>query len=508
MNEYLVTELLRQRNPHERNHEAESREYQTLIRQMADDTVPLLPALAQMAVRLCDARSSAFCLLESAVEMEQQQFASGGATSVDPAPASEFLGNHFNVQWRQVDQTSPQLYRLPPGLGETCENLTREPIELLVIPLRIEGEFIGLIWVAKLKHDRQFDSTDLQIMRDLATCGEKLLQSISQKQVPFPIWLTAPDAEVCKDVDLTELAHELRHPLASLRDAVEILRVKSPQMKECEAAKSVIHLQLSRLTHLIDDLLEISRLYLSKRAIRQEGILLSNLLYRSIEAALAHELRQPLTPLQNAIDVLRNHSPPLWECDWAHDVVERQMRHLHQLIDDLLDISRILLNKLVLRKKPVSLSSILNHAIEAIRPSIEINQHDLIIRRGDIPLSVEADPSRLGQIFLRLLNYAAKSMRPGGQVVLTAGREGRYAVVTIRDTGIGLAAAVFSRKFVYYTQVGASPQQAEGGLGVGLALVRQLVGLHGGTVHAQSEGIGQGSEFIVRLPLDDSVPHH
>lgn len=502
VNEYLVTNLLNQRRPHERDHESESREYQTFIRQTADDTVPLLPALAQMAVRLCDARSAAFCLLESAVEKGEPQFFCGAATGDNPSKSGDFLGNHFNFAWQHVDHESPQLYRLPPGQFEKCENLTSAPIELLVIPLRIENQFVGLIWVAKEQTDRHFDSTDLRVMNEWSICAENTLRSIDRKRANFQFYRTIQEAETRKDVYLTGLAHELRHPLAPLRNAVEVLHAYTPPIRECDRAKTVIEMQLGQLTHLIDDLLEISRLFLNKLELRKERASLSNLLYRSIEAALTHEIRHPLTPLQNAVQILRYNCPPLWECNWANGVIDRQLKQLNQLIDDLLDISRIFLNELELRKERVLLSSIVNSAIEASRPSIELHQHELIVLRGDDPLQLEADPSRLGQIFFSLLTNAANYTNPGGRVWLTTGRDGAHAVVTIKDTGMGIAAAMFSRKFAYYTQMGTSPRHAEGGLSIGLALVRQLVELHGGTVQAQTDGIGQGSEFIVRLPLE------
>ena len=405
------------------------------------------------------------------------------------------------------DQQLPQLYRLPPGVCAHWENLTHEPIELLVIPLQLELQFAGLIWVAKRRSDRQFDLTDLQIVTDMAAFATNAMRLIHQKQVHFQFCQTRQEAGERRDVYLAGLAHELRHPLAPLKNAVAILCANSPPTDECDKASSVIELHLSQLTHLIDDLLEISRLFLNKLAVRKERVLLSNLLYRSIEAALANELRHPLGPLQNAVQVLRSNCPSEGKCDWAGTVIEQHLGQLNQLIDDLLDISRIFLDELELRKERVYLSTVLNKAIEASRPSITRHQHELIVMRDNDSLPLEADPSRLGQIFVRLLNNAATYTNPGGRVWLTTGRDGGHAVVTIRDTGIGLPATMFSRAFTNGVCFATSPQHAEGGLGISLELVKQLVKLHGGTVHAQSQGIGHGSEFVVRLPLEEAVKY-
>lgn len=218
-------------------------------------------------------------------------------------------------------------------------------------------------------------------------------------------------------------------------------------------------------------------------------------------ATLAHELRNPLAPVRNAVQVLRMKGPDIAELRWSRDVIERQVDHLTHLIDDLLDISRITRNKLELRKQPVELTEVINSAVEASRPLIEQYGHELTVVMPSEPVHLHADEVRLAQIFLNLLNNAAKYTERGGQIRLSMECRDSDAIVSVKDTGLGIPAENLPRLFQMFYQVDHSLEKSRGGLGIGLSLVRQLVNLHGGKVEARSEGVGKGSEFIVRLPL-------
>jgi CheY-like chemotaxis protein len=172
-----------------------------------------------------------------------------------------------------------------------------------------------------------------------------------------------------------------------------------------------------------------------------------------------------------------------------------------RLIDDLLDVSRISRNKLDIRKQRVELASVVESAVESSRPLIQQCGHELTIRLPPEPVALDADPVRLAQVFLNLLNNAAKYTKPGGHIWLTADREGSDALVSVRDNGIGIPGDMLPRIFDMFTQVDRSLEQSQGGLGIGLTLVRRLVDLHDGTIEARSGGPDQGSEFVVRLPL-------
>jgi signal transduction histidine kinase/ActR/RegA family two-component response regulator len=218
-------------------------------------------------------------------------------------------------------------------------------------------------------------------------------------------------------------------------------------------------------------------------------------------AMLSHELRNPLAPIRTALHVLRRSGSPDPNAGRAREIIERQVDQLSRLIDDLLDVSRIARGKIQLARQVTDLRSIVRLAVETSRPLIEQRQHRLDVALPPEPLWVEADAARLGQVLTNLLNNAAKYTDPGGQIALTATREAAEAVLSVRDTGVGVPPALQPRIFDMFMQADRSAHQTQGGLGLGLTLVRRLVEMHGGSIGVVSEGAGKGSEFIVRLPL-------
>jgi two-component system CheB/CheR fusion protein len=223
-------------------------------------------------------------------------------------------------------------------------------------------------------------------------------------------------------------------------------------------------------------------------------------------ATLAHELRSPLAPIRTSVALLRQSPADPAHTAYARDVIDRQVRHMARLLDDLLDVSRITRGRLDLRRERVPLHSILDSAVETSRPLIEAQRHHLTVTPPDPdgpPVWVEGDPVRLSQIFANLLNNAAKYTEPAGSIHLTASRidDDASVEVRIRDTGIGLAPEHLPHVFDMYSQADSALDRAQGGLGIGLALVRGLVTMHGGTITAASDGPGQGSTFTVRLPI-------
>jgi PAS domain S-box-containing protein len=218
-------------------------------------------------------------------------------------------------------------------------------------------------------------------------------------------------------------------------------------------------------------------------------------------ATLAHELRNPLAPIRNGLQLLGLAEPGSDVAEQARAMMERQTRHLVRLVDDLLEVSRITTGKLELRKAPVDLAAVLRSAVETSRPLVEAGGHTLTIEVPPQPIVVEADAVRLAQVAANLLNNAARYTEPGGRIELAARREGGEAEVSVRDNGIGIEPAMLARVFELFTQGGHAPAHGQGGLGIGLTLARTLVELHGGRIEARSAGRGQGSEFIVRLPV-------
>jgi signal transduction histidine kinase len=218
-------------------------------------------------------------------------------------------------------------------------------------------------------------------------------------------------------------------------------------------------------------------------------------------AMLAHELRNPLAPIRNAVEVLRVRGAATPELEWARGVIDRQVQHLVRLVDDLLDVSRITRGKIQLKKEPVDLMAVVSRAVETSRPLIDEHGHVLTLTPALEPLWVEGDSVRLAQVLSNLLNNAAKFTEKGGNIWLTAQRDGAQAVVRVRDSGMGIPADMLGSVFDLFTQADRSLDRAHGGLGIGLTLARQLVEMHGGTIEAHSKGPNQGAEFVVRLLL-------
>jgi PAS domain S-box-containing protein len=218
-------------------------------------------------------------------------------------------------------------------------------------------------------------------------------------------------------------------------------------------------------------------------------------------AVLAHELRNPLAPVRNAIEILRATPARSPQLQWTQDVIDRQVRQLSRLVDDLLDVSRIASGKIELRRERIELATAVHIALESSRPLIERAAHSLSVDLPPEPIWVDGDRARIAQVLSNLLNNAARYTRSGGHIWLSAERAGESAVIRVRDNGIGIRPAMLSQIFDMFTQGGSAGPHSQGGLGIGLTLVRRLVELHGGHVEAHSEGIGCGSEFVVTLPL-------
>ncbi|HEV3416274.1 MAG TPA: ATP-binding protein [Pirellulales bacterium] len=266
-----------------------------------------------------------------------------------------------------------------------------------------------------------------------------------------------------------------------------------------------LHL-LASIGSLAGQLIEHARLIERNRAeaaLAREHAALSEASRRKDEflAMLGHELRNPLAPLVNALALMAEKNMDAETLEWARHLMERQVDHMVRLVDDLLDVSRIERGKFTLRKERVELARVMASAVEASQPLIDSHGHTLHLSVQPEPLWLEADPTRLAQVLTNLLNNAAKYMEPGGKIWLMAGTEGGQLVVRVRDTGIGIAAEMLPRVFEPFTQAKQSLDRSQGGLGIGLNLVRKIVELHGGEVSAESDGPRNGSTFTIHLPI-------
>jgi two-component system, sensor histidine kinase len=247
------------------------------------------------------------------------------------------------------------------------------------------------------------------------------------------------------------------------------------------------------------------RAYIAERERNTEALQAADRRKDVFLATLAHELRNPLAPMRTALEIMRIAPRNESAREQAWSVMERQLKQMTRLIDDLLDLSRVSHGKLELRREHITLQAVIESAIEVTRPIVEAMHHQLSIELPEHPVHLHADGTRLSQVFSNLLHNAAKYTDPGGQLRLDAALEGEHVVVHIRDNGIGIAPENLERVFEMFTQVGRSLEQSRGGLGVGLSLSQWLIRLHGGTINVQSDGLGKGSEFSVRLRI--AQPH-
>jgi signal transduction histidine kinase/CheY-like chemotaxis protein len=247
------------------------------------------------------------------------------------------------------------------------------------------------------------------------------------------------------------------------------------------------------LAHRAEVAIENSRLYQAlKEADRRKDEFL---------ATLAHELRNPLAPIRNSLQILKMPRIDAGTLARTRDMMERQVDHVVRLVDDLLDVARVMRGKIELRKERVELASVVARAVETAQPLIEAQGQVLTINLPADSLAIDADPVRLAQVIGNLLTNAAKYTEANGRIELTAQRQGDHAALRVRDNGIGIAPDMLPHIFELFVQVDSGTTRSQGGLGIGLTLVKNLVEMHHGTVQAQSAGLGKGSEFVVRLPL-------
>lgn len=218
-------------------------------------------------------------------------------------------------------------------------------------------------------------------------------------------------------------------------------------------------------------------------------------------ATLAHELRNPLAPIRNALQILRIGGDSPEQFSQVREMMERQLAQMVRLVDDLLDVSRITRGKIELHSERLSIATVLENAVETSRPLIDNGRHELTVNVPAEPLWISGDATRLAQVVANLLNNAAKYTPQGGHIWLSAAREGEQAVIRVRDSGVGIPPAMLTHVFEMFTQVDRHLERSQGGLGIGLTLVKRMVEMHAGTVEARSDGQDKGSEFIIRLPL-------
>ncbi len=306
-----------------------------------------------------------------------------------------------------------------------------------------------------------------------------------------------------EDIRNGQPEHELKTALAEGRaDSVRWQVRKDGTRFWCRATVTPLRderKQVQSFARVMHDLTDSQAQDAQKK--RADDLAEANRSKEEFMALLSHELRNPLSPILNALSILKQMRTADPIIEQAGNIINRQVVQMVRLVDDLLDISRITKGKLRLTKEKVELRVVANRAAETARPLMDARKHDFSVSLPTGPIWVEADPARLEQIVVNLLNNAAKYTDPGGLVRMSVQQEGAEAVIRVRDNGVGIAPEMLPRIFDLFTQVDGSLSRSHGGLGIGLALVRTLVEMQEGRVQAQSAGLGKGSEFTVKLPV-------
>jgi signal transduction histidine kinase len=338
--------------------------------------------------------------------------------------------------------------------------------------------------------------------------GFELAQMIKERKktarVPI-IFLTAyynQDQHVLEgyETGAVDYLHKPVNP-AILRSKVAIFAELHRKSREIAMANRALLAEVTERRRAEEQLRELNETLEQRVVERTQALHEADSRKDEFLATLAHELRNPLAPVRNAVQVLQMQGTASPELQFARDIIDRQVRQMSRLIDDLMNVSRINEGKIELKRERVSLATVIQGAVETSRSLIDECGHALTVALPSEPIILDADLTRLTQVFLNLLNNAAKFSEKGGRIDLKAERQGNEVVVSVTDTGIGIPADKLTSVFEMFSQVEGALTRSQGGLGIGLCLVKRLVEMHGGSIEAHSDGPGKGSEFVVRLPV-------
>jgi signal transduction histidine kinase/CheY-like chemotaxis protein len=447
----LCTAELNRRPARPPDYARESRALVALAQALADSPHTILQALADTILEALHAGSAGISLVtEDGQRFYWPAIAGvwkghiGGGTPRDFGPCGDVLDRNGPLMFRHLERRYTYFLPVAPPIEE-C----------LLVPFHVEGTAVGTIWAIAHDAGRKFDSEDLRMLVNLSTFTSAAYQVVKQTHA------------------LRAQADDRQQAQQAMREMNDALLVSSVRQHELAAAAEALSARLQAAVQLRDHFL----------------------------AVLSHELRNPLAALSNGLQFLKLAGRDPIAAERSRAMMERQLSQTVRLVDDLLDVSRIATGKLELHKERVDLAFVVRDAVEASRQLIEREGHELTVSLPPDPILLDADPTRLAQIFLNLLNNAAKYSERGGQIRLSAQRNGNEVAVSVRDAGIGISAAQLPLVFDAFVQVDTSWQRAQGGLGIGLSLVKEFVGLHGGRVEVRSDGPGKGSEFIVHLPV-------
>ncbi|MGB6486725.1 MAG: ATP-binding protein [Steroidobacteraceae bacterium] len=448
----LITEQLQRRTSRPADREAESRALGTLAQALADAPDTILQVLAEKVLELLGTGSAGLSLLAK----DDQRFCWAAVAGEWSAHLGVGAPRDFGPSGEVLDRDVPLLFTHWERRYQYFSAVTPLAEEGLFVPFHLDGKAAGTIWAVVHDGERKFDAEDLRLLQSLARFAAAAYQTVNMLGA---VGERRAALSLLEDADQARALTE--DSLARLRESEEQLRRSEEALRGADERK--------------DEFL----------------------------ALLAHELRNPLAPIRYALAANRKADRTAEQRKWADEIMERQVVHMSRLLDDLLDVSRITRGTLELKRAAAELTSVLSAAIETARPVLDGKHHNLTLDFPNEAMRLEADAVRLAQVFSNLLINAAKYTDPHGKIHLSARRDSDEIVISVRDNGIGIAPEMGPRLFTMFAQADGVRDRTEGGLGVGLALVRGIVALHGGSVHAHSEGPGHGSEFVVRLPVSE-----
>ena len=411
---------------------------------------------------------------------------------------------------------SPEAPEPVPGLGDRSINILLvddDPKNLTVLESVLDDPEYRLVRAtsadqALLALVREEFALIVLDIRMPGMTGFELAQMIKQRKktagIPI-IFLTAYYSEAEHVIEgygvgAVDYLHKPVNP-AILKSKVAVFASLYRTTKETERTNNLLLAEIAERRRVEEQLLQLNNELEKRVEERTFELQVADRRKNEFLATLAHELRNPLAPIRNALEILKINGADAEARRVMTAMMDRQVHHLVRLVDDLLDVSRVMGGRIELRRERVKVSSIVASAVEMVQPVIKDHRHQLQVSLPAESLIVDADPVRLTQVIGNLLTNAAKYTASGGQIAMTGERVGDELIVRVRDNGIGIAPEMVSRIFELFVQVDQSSTRSQGGLGIGLTLVKTLVELHRGVVTANSEGLGKGSEFAIRLPL-------
>lgn len=535
----LCTEDLQRRPSRPPDWQTENRALLLLVQALAESPRTILQTLAETILEVTNADSGGVSLLSQdesrfhwpAISGSWKQYI-GGGTPRDFGPCGDVLDCGRPLLFRNVESRYTYFEPVQPRVAE-C----------LLVPFFLRGKAVGTIWaVFHEPSERRFDREDLRILESLsrfASAAVHAQESLDSSARLAAIVDSSDDAVISKDLDgyiqswnasaqrlFGYTAKEAIGHHVSLLIPPERLEEEDEIIALLRAGERVHHFDTVRLrkdgrpiqvsltiSPVKDDsgrIVGASKIVRDITDAKQSELRTYGLLTRLQEAdrrkdeflaMLAHELRNPLAPLRNTLEIMKREKSAGELIAQVRSTLERQLAQLVRLVDDLLDVSRITRGNLDIRKDRIELAPVIHQSVEVCRPLADRARHALNVSLPPEPIHLFADPARMTQVFGNLLTNACKYTEPGGRISLSVERQGSDVVVAVKDTGVGIAPDKLDSVFDMFTQIDRTLERSQGGLGVGLTLVKRLVELHGGSVSARSEGTGRGSEFVVRLPV-------